>query len=170
MFEVIAVIAVVAYVIGRQLLGEPLRGKRLIVLPAVLAVVGVVELAGHSRHPAGLADVALLGCGALVAAFIGTRQGMAMRLQARDGVLWGQMPPSSLWLWLALVCSRVLIDVAGGALGAHVAASSTSILLTLGVNRLAQALVITRRAFAAGIPFAPERDGSTFLAAASRVR
>jgi hypothetical protein len=165
MLEVIAAIAIVGYVIGRQLLGEPLRGKRLILLPAVLAVVGGIDVAGHGHHPGGL-DIVLIAAAAIIAAVIGVRQGLAMRLQARDGVLWGQMPPRSLWLWLALVLSHGLLDLLAVGLGAHLAASSAATLLTLGVNRLAQALVIAPRALSAGIPFAPEKDGSTFLAAA----
>ncbi|MDT0470000.1 hypothetical protein [Streptomyces gibsoniae] len=35
--------------------------------------------------------------------------------------------------------------------------------MLLGINRLGQALVIAPRALASGVPFAPERDGSTFL-------
>jgi hypothetical protein len=34
--RVLAVIAVIGYVIGRQLMGEPLRGKRVVLLPVVL--------------------------------------------------------------------------------------------------------------------------------------
>jgi C4-dicarboxylate transporter len=50
--------------------------------------------------------------------------------------------------------------------GAHVAASTTPLLFTLGLNRLAQAAVIASRAMVAGIPFAPEKDGRTFLSGA----
>jgi hypothetical protein len=56
------------------------------------------------------------------------------------------------------------MTVLAGALGAHVAASSAPIVLLLGVNRLGQAAVITRRALASGIPFAREKDGRVFLA------
>jgi hypothetical protein len=35
--RVLAVIAVIGYVIGRQLMGEPLRGKRVVLLPVILA-------------------------------------------------------------------------------------------------------------------------------------
>jgi hypothetical protein len=52
--------------------------------------------------------------------------------------------------------------------GAHVAASTTPLLFTLGLNRLGQAAVIASRAVLAGIPFAPEKDGSTFLSGAVR--
>ena len=54
--QVLAVVAIVAYVIGRQLKGEPLRGKRVVLLPAILAVIGVVDLTRTGRH-IQLADV-----------------------------------------------------------------------------------------------------------------
>lgn len=55
--------------------------------------------------------------------------------------------------WLEVLAART---------GAHVAASTTLLLFTLGLNRLGQAAVIVLRAIRAGIPFAPEKDGSTF--------
>lgn len=163
MLDALAVIAIAAYVIGRQLLGEPLRGKRVILLPAVLAVIGATRLGGPGR-PVEPKDVALLLAGGLIAAAVGLGQGAMMRLSSRDGGLWGRMPPRGLWLWAALVGSRVVITVLAGALGAHVAASSAPILLMLGVNRLGQAAMIVRRAHLAGIPFTREKDGSVFLA------
>jgi hypothetical protein len=161
--DMVAVVAIIGYVLARQLHGEALKGKRLILLPAILAIVGVTELAGHGHHP-GTTDIVMLGIGAAVSAGIGIAQGSMMHLEARNGALWGQMPRRSLWWWLALVVSHLLLDVVSSGLGAHVAASTAPLLMTLGVNRLAQAAVIAPRAMAAGIPFAPENDGSTFLA------
>lgn len=163
MLEVLAVIAIVAYVIGRQLLGEALRGKRVILLPAVLFVVGLTRLGGGGHHVRAV-DVACLVASGLIAAGIGAGQGAMMRLEARDGGLWGRMPPRGLLLWAALVASRVVMTILASALGAHVAASSAPIVLLLGVNRLGQAAVITRRALSSGIPFAREKDGRVFLA------
>ena len=162
--EILAVIAIVIYVIGRQLVGEPLRGKRLILLPAVLAVVGLFRLVQHGT-PVGVSDIALLTISAVIAAAIGAGQGSMMRLESREGALWGRMPPRALWLWAALIGCRVATMVLASAMGAHVAASSAPIVMLLGVNRLGQAAVITVRALRAGIPFAPEKDGSTFLSA-----
>jgi hypothetical protein len=160
--DIVAVIAIVGYVIGRQLLGEQLRGKRLLLLPAILVVYGATELIGHGHHPSPT-DIALIVAGAVVAAGIGVAQGSMMRLSARNGTLWGQMPRRSLWLWFALVLSRVVLIVVASGLEAHMAASTTPIIFTLGINRLAQAAVIAPRAMAAGIPFTPEKNGSTFL-------
>jgi hypothetical protein len=72
--EVLAVIGIIGFVIYQQLAGQLLQGKRVVVLPAVVTVIGFV-----------------------------------------------------------------------------------------GLNRLGQAAVIVPRAMRAGIPFAPEKNGSTFL-------
>lgn len=162
MIDVLAVIAVAVFVIGRQLLGEPLRGRRVLLLPAVLTVVGATRLGGHGA--VGAADVAFLAAGALAAVGIGAAQGATMRLEHRDGGLWGRVPPRGLWWWAALVGARVALTVLAGAAGAHLAASTAPIVLMLGLNRLGQAGVITLRAVGAGIPFAPEKDGRVFLA------
>jgi hypothetical protein len=159
--DVLVVVAVAVYVIGRQLIGEPLRGKRVVVLPAVLAVVGASRLHGHG-HAVGAADVVLLAAAGAVAVAIGLAQGAVLRLSERDGGLWGQLPPRGLWLWAALIASRLLTTALAHACGAHVAASSAPIILMLGLNRLGQAAVIARRAYVAGIAFAPEPDGSVF--------
>ncbi len=160
---VIAVIAIVVYVIGRQLLGEPLRGKRVILLPLVLTVLGAVDLGQGGRHLQTV-DIGLIVLSAVIAAAIVFGQGAIMRLERRDGGLWGQLPGKGLWLWGALVASRVIIAIVADASGAQVAASTASILLVLGVNRLAQAASITPARSGPASPFAPEKDGSTFLA------
>lgn len=145
--------------IGRQLLGEPLRGKRLVVLPVVLTVIGMLQLQGHR---ATSIDVVLIALSGLAAAAIGLGQGRLLRLESHDGVLWGQLPLNGLWLWLSLVASRFVIYVVASGVHAHLAASLTPIMLVLGINRVAQAAVVAPRAWSAGILFAPEKDGSTF--------
>lgn len=161
---IVAVIGIVVYVIGRQLMGEPLRAKRVVILPAVLAVAGIADMAKtHGHHPTAT-DIVLLVIGATVAAVVGVRQGLSMRLESRQGSLWAQMPVRGLWLWGGLLISRGILDGFGYAVGAHLATSSAAILLTLGVNRLAQAGVVVPRALAAGIPFAPEKDGTSLFA------
>jgi len=74
----------------------------------------------------------------------------------------GEASRKGLWLWGALIVSRVAVIAVAHASGAHLAAGTSAILLTLGVNRVAQAAVVVPRAIAAGIPFAPEKDGSVF--------
>jgi hypothetical protein len=160
--RVLAVIAIIGYVIGRQLLGEPLRGKRVVVLPVILAVVGAVDLDQHGHHVEP-ADVACLVASGLIAVTIGLLQGRMIRLESRNGALWGQMPVRGLWLWALLVGSRLIMTVIALAVDAKVAGSSAPILMLLGINRIGQAAIVMRHALATGIPFAPEKDGSSFL-------
>jgi hypothetical protein len=158
--EVLVVIGIIGFVIYQQLTGQLLQGKRLIVLPAVVTVIGFLGLRSHHLGPA---DIVWLTVGAAGSLLIGLAFGLITRLESCDGVLWGKMPLRGLWLWIALLAWRVLIMVLAARTGAHVVASTTPLLFTLGLNRLGQAAVIGLRAMLAGIPFAPEKDGSTFL-------
>ena len=163
--EILAVIGIIGFVIYQQIAGQKIQGKHLVVLPAVLTIIGFADLHG-ARH-LHTADYLWLTVGAIGALLIGLALGAITRLGSRDGVLWAKMPLRGLWLWAALIAWRGLIMVIAARAGAHVAASTTPLLFTLGLNRLGQAAVITPRAMLAGIPFAPEKDGRTFLSRAS---
>ena len=159
--EILAIIGIIGFVIYQQIAGQKVQGKRLVVLPAVLTIIGFADLHGARHlHPA---DYVWLTVGAIGSLLIGLALGAITRLGSRDGVLWAKMPLRGLWLWAALIAWRVLIMVIAARTGAHVAASTTPLLFTLGLNRLGQAAVIAPRAMLAGIPFAPEKDGRTFL-------
>ncbi|MFC1408227.1 hypothetical protein ACEZCY_02905 [Streptacidiphilus sp. N1-12] len=163
-FEIIAVVAVVGYVIYQQLSGQLLRGKRVVILPVVLTVIGFTDLTGGGRH-LSTADIACLTVGAAGSIAIGLAFGAITRLESRGGVLWAKLPMRGLWLWGGLVAWRGVVYVLATAVHAPVAASATTLLFTLGLNRLAQAAVVVPRALAAGIPFAPEKDGKSFMSA-----
>jgi hypothetical protein len=158
--RVIAVAGVVVYVVGRQLVGEPLRGKRVVVLPAILAVVGIIDLGKSGRHVEPV-DVVCLVIGAVIALIVGVGQGRMLRLEQRDGYLWGWMPLKGLWWWAALVGSRVVMTLVAHSFDAKVAASTAPMLMLLGINRLGQAAVVMRHAMATGIRFAPEKHGKS---------
>jgi hypothetical protein len=160
--RVLAVIAVIGYVIGRQLLGEPLRGKRVVALPVILAVAGAADLGKNGRHVEP-ADVICLVISGLIAVTIGLLQGRMIRLESRNGALWGQMPARGLWLWVLLVGSRLIMTGIALAVGAKVAGSTAPMIMLLGINRIGQAAIVMRHALATGIPFAPEKDGRSFL-------
>ena len=164
LLEILAVIAVIGFVIYQQVAGQVLQGRRLVVLPAVLTIIGFVDL--HGAKHLHTADIVWLTVGAVGSLLIGLAFGAITRLEPRDGVLWAKMPLRGLWLWVGLVAWRVLIMVLAARTGAHVAASATPLLFTLGLNRLGQAAVIVPRAMMSGIPCAPEKDGSTFMSGA----
>ena len=132
--------------------------------PSCLTVIGYGDLHGNGGARLSHADVACLVVGAAGSVLIGLAFGWVTRLEERGGYLWAQLPVWGLWLWGALIVWRVLVMAVAGAAHAHVAASSATLLFSLGVNRLAQAAVIVPRAMAMGVPFAPEKDGQVFMA------
>jgi hypothetical protein len=150
--EIAVLVAAVGYEIYNQVKGQALHARRLVLLPAVLIVMGVAGLAGMSG--VGAADIGCLAASALIAAAIGLGQGALTRLEVRAGALWGRLPGRGLWLWAALIVSRVAIVVAAHAIGADAAASLDSIVLALGINRLAQAGVIAARSTRTEAPLA----------------
>jgi len=167
--EILAVIGIIGFVIYQQVAGQALRFKRTVILPAILTVIGFTDLRGGSVHLQS-ADIVCLVIGAAGSIAIGLAFGAITRLESRDGALWAQMPMRGLWLWGAMVAWRGVIFVLATEMHAHVAASSSTLLFTLGLNRLAQAAVIVPRAMAAGVPFAPEKDGKTFMTGAFQQR
>lgn len=162
--EILAVVGVIGWIIFRQFRGEPLRGKRAVLLPAILTVIGFTNL--HAANGAHLqsVDVVAITIGAIGSAVIGLGFGAITRLDERGGHLWAQLPLYGLWLWFALFAWRGVSYVIADGMHAHVAASTSTLLFGLGVNRLAQAAVIVPRAMAMGVPFAPEKDGNVFMA------
>ncbi|MHA6764946.1 hypothetical protein [Streptacidiphilus sp. PAMC 29251] len=162
--EILAVIAVIGFVIYQQVIGQFVRGKRAVLLPVILTVIGFTDLHGSGGTHLKPADIVCLAIGAAGSVAIGLAFGAITHLESRDGVLWAKMPKSGLWLWAGMFAWRGVIFVLATAMHAPVAASASTLLFTLGLNRLAQAAVILPRAIAAGIPFAPEKDGKTFLA------
>ena len=137
----------------------------MVVLPVVVTVIGFVEPAGPRTWDRPTSP--WLTAGAAGSLLIGLAFGAdhAARSPA-TAWLWAKLPLRGLWLWVALAAWRVLIMVLAARTGAHVAASTTPLLFTLGLNRLGQGVVIVLRAVRAGLAFAPEKDGSTFGAGA----
>jgi len=158
--QIIVVVAIIGYIILRQVLGEPLQAKHVLLLPLVLTVVGFADLhvtGGHLQS----ADITCLVIGAVGSALVGCGFGGVMRLESRDGYLWARLPLYGLWLWMLLVVWRLGMIALAGSMHAHIAASTSTLLFSLGINRLAQGAVIMARATTMGVPFAPEpgRDG-----------
>src|ERR1700722_15988954 len=116
--EILVVVAVIGFVIYQQLMGQALQGKRTVLLPVIITVVGFLDL--RNSHHLRPADIAWLAVGAAGSIGIGMAFGVIMRLESRNGALWARMPVKGLWLWVALVGWRVLIMMLAASTDAHV--------------------------------------------------
>lgn len=156
--DVVLVVVIIGFVIFKQVQGEPLRAKRVVLRPLLLTVGGFADLHLTNAHLSS-ADITCLAIGTAGSAVIGCGFGALIRIESREGYLWGQLPVIGLWLWVLLVGWRVAVMVIASSMHAHIAASTSTLLFSLGINRLAQAVVIVPRAMAMGVSFAPEAGG-----------
>lgn len=146
-------LAAIVYVLVRRFAGEPLEGRRLVVLPLVLVIVGVSQLSGVHATPLA---VAVLVVGGVVAAALGAVRGLTVQVYGRDGHLWYRYRPLTIVVWLASLLLRLGQIVAAQALGADPSVLGKGLLPILGVSLLGEALVVGKRALGTGIPFAPQ--------------
>lgn len=153
--DVVLVVVIIGFVIFKQVQGEPLRAKRVVLRPLLLTVGGFADLHLTNAHLSS-ADITCLAIGTAGSAVIGCGFGALIRIESREGYLWGQLPVIGLWLWVLLVGWRVAVMVIASSMHAHIAASTSTLLFSLGINRLAQAAVLLPRAMAMGVPFAPD--------------
>lgn len=146
----LAGLALVVFLAVRQASWRSVDPTRVWRGPIVLGGVGVVLLAQSGATVTPL-DVVFLAVEAIVAVGLGLAMGSLTRfrttvepdrhgrtLQARTG--W-----AGAGLWIALVAVRIVLDVVGGHLGAHLLTSTGAVLVMLAVNRAARALVVDQR-------------------------
>jgi hypothetical protein len=153
---VLLVIAGIGYVLWRRLTGEPVQTKRLVVLPAVFTVLGVVDLTKSNAPPLSSADVAFLVAGVATSLALGAARGASVELLPRVGYLYQRYRKATVAWWVVLVVTKLGLDLAAHAAGAAAAAGTHSLMLALGVSLLGEAAVVAPRALATGIPFAPD--------------
>jgi hypothetical protein len=153
---VVAVVAGVGYVLWRRLKGEPVQTKRLLVLPAVFTILGVVDLTKSGAPPLSSADIAFLAAGAAISFALGAARGATIDLFPRGGYLHQRYRKTTVALWAVLVAVKLALDLAAHAAGATAASGSHSLMLALGVSLLGEAVLVAPRALATGVPFAPD--------------
>jgi len=160
LLSIVLIVAAVGYVLVSRFRGQPIRLRRLVVLPLVLAVIGGAQLANGA--PAGMTAtnwLFLVGDGVLLLA-LGALRGNSVRLYPRDGYLWMRYRPATLAWWGVTILARVVLVLLGHLVGATVAVGGASMLLTVGLSLLGEAAVLVPRALSGGTPLAPDDRGS----------
>ncbi|MET1073966.1 MAG: DUF1453 domain-containing protein [Umezawaea sp.] len=142
--EIVLIIAAIAYIVARRLLGEPAEAKRVLALPAVLTVVGLVDVTKVAQSPVAIGF--LVGT-TVVSVLLGLLRGASIRVFERDGVAHLKYTAGTLVLWAVNI---VLKLGAGFALGvvdpATDHAGGNGLMLTLGAGMVAEGLVVMAKA------------------------
>ncbi|MEU6425804.1 hypothetical protein ABZ860_07865 [Microbispora sp. NPDC046973] len=143
---VVIALAVVAFVIYRQMTPRPVARPVGLIIAAVMVVAGfggggLVD----PRHTA--LSLAVLVAELLVAAGLGVVRAMTTRVwRDRHGVAWSQGGVTTLIAWVGSIAVRVAMIALTSLLG--LASSQSSVLLFVGVTLGVQFLVVARRASA----------------------
>lgn len=146
--QVVVIIAAIGYVLVRRLLGEPVQVKRLLVLPAVLCLVGFAHL---TKVPQTAMSVVFLLVTAAAGAAIGLGRGLTVEVSERDGVAFLRYSARTVGLWVASIAVKFGAGFLLGAIDPVAErASSSGLMLAVGLGVLAEGLVVLARAAASG--------------------
>jgi hypothetical protein len=156
--QVTLIVAAVGYVLFSRFRGQPLRVRRAVVLPLVLAVLGAVTVAHALPHGLTGADVVFLVGGGLVAFAIGALRGTSVLIYPQDGVLWLRYRGVTLAWWVVSIAARFGLVALAGPLGVSAGLAVNSILLVAGLNLLGEVVVALVRGAATGVPFAQDNQ------------
>jgi hypothetical protein len=150
---VVIVLLLVVRMISRQLRGSAVSARALVVLPAILLGLGVLN-AGQALSSATPAEVGVLVLDLVVLLGLGLARGASIRVTLRSGVPFQQGGAVTIVLWLATVAVRVGMAFGAHALGVTGALTSASVAATLGVSIAAQNALIWWKAQRLGAPLA----------------
>lgn len=144
----LATIAIYAGLIGfvlyRQMRAQPLRGRRLVLLPAVLGLFAFQQLA---RQPLdGLGTAALLVLSLAVGAAAGLWRGTTFRLWDQQGAVYVKGSRMTLVAWAALIAARLPFAVVSYEAKLPQGLVIGELLLALAVTFAAQNAVVWMRA------------------------
>lgn len=151
---ILLVVAAVGWVLWSRMKGQPLKTKRLLVLPAVLTVLGITDLTGSSAPHLTPKDIGFLVASAAVSAILGAARGATIVIYPHDGELWQRYRPVTVVLWISLIAAKLALIAVAAAAGASAGGGTSSLLLTLGISLLAEAAIVGPRALSTGLPFA----------------
>jgi hypothetical protein len=157
---ILLAVAAVGWVLWSRMKGQPLKARRLLVLPAVLTVLGITDLTGSSAPHLTAKDIGFLVAAVGISAVLGAARGATIELYPHGGELWQRYRLITAGLWITLITAKIVEMVLAGAAGASAGGGTSSLLLSLGVSLLAEAAVVGPRALSTGLPFAADHDDS----------
>ena len=146
--EDIAVGCGIAYLIVRQFRWRDLVPSRMLTLPLILLVCGVIDVlwSAWSGSPITGRDAGVLAAELVLVAITGSVMGWATVYRINGDRLQYRLTRAGIALWAVFVGIRVCSFALAAHLHAHLLESSGAIVVSFGVNRLACSLVVRRRA------------------------
>jgi hypothetical protein len=137
-------VALVFFVLARRMRGEAVSApKKLFLLPLVVGAIGLENLS-HAKPNA--VDIAVIAAGSALSLGLGLLRGRLDKVSMVNGAPYMAWSAGSVAVFAVNVLSKLALDAGGVAAGGTAAALSSSILLSLGLTFLGEAVVVWLRA------------------------
>jgi hypothetical protein len=143
-FTTIAVaLALIVFVVARRMRGEAVPApKKLFLFPLVVGAIGLQNLA-HAKPNAVDIGVIAVGCG--LSLVLGVVRGRLDKVSMANGAPFMAWSGGSVAVFAVNVLAKLALDAGGVAAGGTTAALSSSLLLSLGLTLLGEAVVVWQR-------------------------
>ena len=144
------ILLMVAVVITRSVVWRQVTLSKLIRVPIVLGLFGVlivagtVESLGHAWRPS-VTDLGVLGGELVLAVAAGWGMGRLSEFRTVDGVVASRLRPTGVAVFLGFVAVRVGVAVIAASIGGTPALMSATILVVIAVIKFTQGLVVAER-------------------------
>lgn len=137
-------LALIAFVLYRQMSAQPLRGRRLVLFPAALGLIGLQQLA---RQPLAMdvGGVALLVAGLVIGLAAGLWRGTTFRVWADAGRVMVKGTAMTLVTWAVLIVIRLPFAFLGQTANHPQGFVVGELLLALAVTFAAQNVMVWAR-------------------------
>lgn len=142
--NILLYVGLIGYVLFKKVQGQPIKApKRLLGLPILLIVLGFGDLtSGKAMKPI---EITLTVVGAALSLGLGLMRGQADKVSTRDGSPFVQWGKASLGLFAANIVAKLVLDLIGVAAGGSASTVGKSLVFTLGLTLLGEALVLLVR-------------------------
>ena len=140
-------LAIIAFITYRLSQWQSVRPSKLMRMPLILGVVGVISLAGSGEqllHTTVL-DIALLGAELTIGVFAGWLIGRLTEIRTFADGTKSKLVPAGIAVWLGFVAVRIGFGVAAAMLGASLAAMPGMTLIVIAVIKGVQGLMVHSR-------------------------
>jgi hypothetical protein len=141
--NVLIYVALIALVLARRFRGHPIGNlKALFAVPVVVTIIGYVDLSHGGLKPLA---VTLTVIGGILSLGLGSLRGRADKLSERDGSPYVQWGVTSLILFAVNIAAKLVLDLIGVAAGETFSAAGKSLIFTLGLTLVGEAIVLSLR-------------------------
>lgn len=146
-FDTFLITVGIGFLIVRRFFWRPADPEKLLRFPVYLIGIGVVWTIWEvvKGEPLTLLAVAIACAEIALVSLTGAAMGSMTQFRKRNGVLSYRLAPYGLVLWGVFIAIRIGSFVLAGKIGASLLDTNSAIMISFGINRLANSLVLRRR-------------------------